>query len=96
VNRTTGEEISSKGGWAEAGVDLTHAYSLFVGYTIDAPGRDDLPTGARSRNGAWFVANRWTVRPVVFGADYLRWKTEYVEAPDGTDNRANVYVVYSF
>lgn len=96
VNRGTGEEISSQGGWAEALFDVTGAWSVFMGYTIEAPDREDLPTGARSRNGAWYVGNRWAVRPVLFGADYLRWMTEYLGAPKGTDNRVNAYVVYSF
>jgi hypothetical protein len=96
VNRTTGEEIASQGGWAELGADLTPAYTIAVGYTIEVPEEDDLPSGARSRNGAWFVTNRFTARPVVIGADYLRWKTDYLGGAEGTDNRVNVYVTYSF
>jgi hypothetical protein len=96
VNRTTGEEISSRGGWAELGADLTPAYTIAVGYTVEVPEEDDLPSGARSRNAAWFVTNRFTARPVVIGADYLRWKTDYLGGSEGTDNRVNVYVTYSF
>ena len=96
VNPTTGEEISSAGGWAEAGLDLTRRYTLWLGYTLDSPDEDDLFAGANSRNSAWFVVNRWTVKPVVIGLDYLYWKTEYVGVPDGTDNRVNLYVIYNF
>ena len=96
INRTTGEEIASRGGWAEAALDLTRAYTVSLGYTVDSPRREDLAANARSRNGAWFITNRWTVKPVVVGLDYLRWTTEYLGLPDGTDNRFNAYVVYSF
>jgi hypothetical protein len=96
VNPTTGEEISSMGGWAEAGLDLTRFYSLWLGYTLDSPDEDDLFAGAKSHNSALFVVNRWTVKPVVIGLDYLYWKTEYVGAPEGTDNRLNAYVIYNF
>jgi hypothetical protein len=96
LNRQTGKEIESKGGWAELGLDLTKVWSISGGYTIDMPEKADLGNGFRSRNEAWFVVNRWNVRPMLFGADYLRWKTEYVGAPEGVDNRANVYVIYNF
>lgn len=96
VNRTTGSEISSRGGWAEAGLDVAKAYTLSVGYTVDTPDRDDLPSGGRSRNGAWYVANRWSVKPLVLGADYLRWTTEYADGPKGTDNRVNAYAIFNF
>lgn len=96
INRTTGDEISSHGGWAEAALDVTRVYTASVGYTLDTPRREDLPAGARSRNGALFITNRWTVKPVVVGVDYLHWTTKYVAAPQGTDNRFNAYVVYSF
>jgi hypothetical protein len=96
VNRTTGETIASSGGWTELAFDVTSRYAASVGYTVDTPRREDLPAGARSRNGAWFITNRWTVKPVVVGIDYLHWTTEYLGLPEGTDNRFNAYVVYSF
>jgi hypothetical protein len=96
VNRATGEEIGSRGGWVELGVDLTGAYTVWLGYAVDAPEEDDLFAGARSRNGAWSIVNRVALRPLVLGVDYLRWTTEYVGAPHGTDNRVNAYLIYSF
>jgi hypothetical protein len=97
INRTTGRGIDSRGGWVEVGGDLAPRYSLFAGATADAPDEDDLPTGGRSWNGAWYVVNRFNAgRPFVLGADYLRWRTEYRDLPDGTDNRVNIYAIYNF
>jgi hypothetical protein len=97
ITRATGVEVDSKGGWIEAGYDFTRRYSAFVGYTIDSPDEEDLPVGGRTRNGAWYIVNRFVAgRPFTVGADYLRWTTEYRGAPRGTDNRVNAYVIYNF
>ena len=97
INRSTGDEIGSTGGWVELGGDVTPGYALFAGYTIDAPDRDDVAPGGRTENAAWFVTNRFSFgRPVIFGVDYLRWRTEYRGLPAGTDNRVNAYVTYNF
>lgn len=96
VNRLTGREISSRGGWTELGIDVTVHHSLVAGFTVDTPHEEDLAIGGRRRNGSWFVVNRWTIRPVTLGVDYLRWTTKYLGAPEGTDNRVNAYFLYSF
>jgi len=96
INRTTGEGIASKGGWVEIGGDVTAHYAIFGGYTIDSPEEDDLPSGGRKRNGAWFIVNRWNTGPFVFGIDYLYWTTDYKGSPRGTNNRANAYFIYNF
>ena len=97
INRVTGAGIDSTGGWAEIGGDLVGRYGVFAGYTIDSPDRDMVPAGGRTRNSAWYIANRFTAsRPLVFGVDYLRWRTEYRGGPSGTDNRINAYAAYSF
>ena len=97
INRTTGRGIESHGGWAEIGGDVTARYSLFAGVTADIPDADDVPPGGRTRNGAWYLVNRVNAgRPLVVGADYLRWRTEYAGLPAGTDNRVNAYVIFNF
>jgi hypothetical protein len=97
INRATGSVISSRGGWIEAGSEVTPRHAIFVGYTVDAPDRDELPPDGRTRNGAWFLVNRWNAGPpFTVGVDYLRWTTKYMDRPTGTDNRMNVYAIYSF
>lgn len=96
INSRTGDEIRSRGGWVEVGADLHPRYSVFVGYTIDSPESEDVPSGGRTRNAAWFIANKWNARPFGAGVDYLHWTTRYAGAPSGTDNRVNAYVTYSF
>lgn len=97
INRGTGQEIGSRGGWLEIGGDLNAQYAVFAGYSLDSPDADEVPAGGRTQNGAWFLANRFTVaRPFVVGVDYLRWRTEYRGLPAGTDNRINAYAIYNF
>jgi hypothetical protein len=97
VNVATGREIDASGGWLELGLDLTKVYSLYFGYTVDDPSDEDLPDGGRTRNGAWYLVNRFKIaRPFMIGIDYLNWQTEFKGLPEGDDNRFNLYLVYNF
>jgi hypothetical protein len=97
INRTTGEGIDSQGGWGEISTDVTPRYSIFAGYTIEAPDAEQVPASGRTRNSAWYLGNRFSAgRPFVVGIDYLRWETEYRGLPSGTDNRVNLYFTYNF
>lgn len=97
INRGTGQEIGSRGGWFEIGGELSTRYAVFAGYSLDSPNADEVPAGGRTQNGAWFLASRFTVgRPFAVGVDYLRWRTEYRGLPAGTDNRINAYAIYNF
>lgn len=96
VDRDRGREIASKGGWAEIGGNITNRYAIFAGFTVDSPDEDDVPAGGRTRNGAWFIVNRWNAGPLVLGVDYLHWTTRFNDAPRGINNRFNAYIVYSF
>lgn len=97
INRGTGREIDSSGGWVELGVKVSDRYSLYGGVTLDDPKDEDLAAGGIRRNGSTYLVNRWSFgKEFLLGLDYLRWKTEFVGLDDGTDNRLNLYVVYNF
>lgn len=97
INPLTGATIKSSGGWGELGGVVVPQYSLFVGYTLDAPVADAVPNGGRTENGAWYLVNRWTgADPFVVGVDYLRWQTKYRGLATGLDHRINAYVTFSF
>lgn len=97
VNTATGEEIASRGGWAELGWKGGGPYSIYAGGTLDDPDDDDLRPGDRSENSAWYLVQRLDFGPAFrVGLDYLHWTTDYVGLDEGTDNRLNLYVVYFF
>ena len=97
VNRATGEEIASRGGWAELGWTSGGAYSIYAGGTLDDPDDDDLSPGDRTENSAWYLVQRLDfARAFRVGLDYLHWTTDYVGLDEGIDNRLNLYVVYFF
>lgn len=97
INPLTGARIKSSGGWGELGAAVLPQYSLSLGYTLDAPVADAVPNGGRTRNGAWYLVNRWTAAdPLVVGVDYLRWQTKYRGSATGLDHRVNAYVTFSF
>jgi hypothetical protein len=97
VNPLTGEEIDSRGGWIEVGGELPSSYQAFLGYTIDRPDNEQIPSGGRTRNSAVYLANRFTFSSkFTIGLDVLRWRTEYQGLPEGLDNRLNAYLIHSF
>jgi hypothetical protein len=92
----TGMEIDSRGGWAELDV-RNGMHDLSVGFTIDDPENAQVPLGGATENRAWHVTNRFTLGPpLALGIDYLYWRTDYRALPKGTDNRVNLYFIYSF
>jgi hypothetical protein len=96
INTTTGEEIESRGGFVELGWQATPRYQVSAGYSRDDPDNGDVGSGGRANNEIWYLANRWKYDSVTIGLDYLNWTTEYVGFGDGTDNRFNAFIQYSF
>ncbi len=97
VNAATGREIRGRGGWSEANIKVSRYYSINPGFSTDDPVDADLPTGGRTRNQAFYVANRITPGGnFLFGADYLRWRTSFKGFRRGVDNRVNLFLQYSF
>jgi hypothetical protein len=97
VNVAAGREIRGRGGWSEASVKLSRYLTVSPGFTTDDPVDDDIPAGGRTRNRAFYVANRITpAAAFLLGADYLRWKTNYRGLLPGVSNRVNIFVQYNF
>ncbi len=96
INTTTGEEIASKGGWAEVGWKTGPNYSVHAGYSRDDPDNKDLNQGGRETNKIWYLANRFTFDPIEIGLDYFNWTTEYLGFDEGDDNRFQFFVSYKF
>ncbi len=97
INLTNGREIRGRGGWSEANVKVTRYLSLNPGFSTDDPVDEDIPNGGRTRNRAFYIANRITPGGnFVFGADYLRWLTTYKGLRRGLDNRVNLFLQYNF
>jgi hypothetical protein len=97
VNLATGREIRGRGGWSEANITVSRYLSLNPGFSTDDPVDGDLPNGGRTRNRAFYFANRITPsRNFLIGVDYLRWLTTFKGLKSGLDNRVNIFLQYSF
>lgn len=96
INPTTGREITSAGGWAEFGFQVDPKYRVAVGYSLDDPRNGDVAANGRTRNYAWYLANKWKMGPVEFGLNYLYWTTDYKGLRRGIDNRFSFFVVHRF
>jgi len=97
VNAATGREIRGRGGWSEANVRVSRYLSINPGFSTDDPVDADLPNGGRTRNRAFYFADRITPGGnFLMGADYLRWRTDYKGLRRGVDNCVNLFLQYSF
>jgi hypothetical protein len=97
INLANGREIRGRGGWSEANFKLSRYFSFNPGFSTDDPVDRDVPNGGRTRNQAWYLANRITPGGnFLIGADYLRWRTDFKGFRRGTDNRVNIFFQYSF
>ncbi len=107
VNTTTKKEIKSYGGWIEMLYSLP-TNSIAVGYTVDDPDDNDLPSSntiassgttadGRTKNQTYYIAERF--KPgggVEIGIDYMYWQTDYKTLKNGIDNRINMVFQYNF
>jgi hypothetical protein len=97
INSATGEEIRSRGGWAEVGFQPDGSkLTYYGGYAIDNPSNDDLPVSARSRNSVMYAAVRIDFKPVLIGFEYLYWVTDYMRFNNGDTNRLVGFIQYTF
>lgn len=89
--------IASKGGWAQAQIQIKPAWSVTLGGGMDDPDDDDLSPGHRSRND-WLFANiAWQQSKAVsftFEGEYL--KTSYMQGEAGKNIRLMLVTYYRF
>jgi hypothetical protein len=97
INLLSGREIRGRGGWFEINGKVWRYLSLNPGFSIDDPLDVDIPIGGRTRNRAFFIANRITPGGnTVIGIDYLYWQTDFKGFLRGNDNRINLFLQYNF
>src|SRR5206468_3193975 len=97
INIQTAAAIRSRGGWAEANLKVHERFTLSPGFTLDDPRDEDIAAQGRTRNRAWYIANRLSLGGgLLLGADYLRWITDYKGLLRGVDNRFNLFMQYGF
>ncbi|MEZ6196591.1 MAG: hypothetical protein R3F20_12835 [Planctomycetota bacterium] len=97
INQTTGEEIEGIGGWAELYWQVTDAFGIGVGASIDNPDLADLDVAQRASNWVAYVATRLDLGDGFrMGLDGMFWKTEYVDREGGDAFRFNYFIEMSF
>jgi len=97
INVQNGREIRGRGGWSEIGVKVSRYWAFYPGFTTDDPVDRDLSAGSRTRNRAFYFGNRITPGGnFTIGADYLRWRTDFLGFAKGIDNRLNIFFQYGF
>jgi hypothetical protein len=96
LNVPLGREIDSHGGWVELGL-RRGKYGFTTGFTMDDPADADVAASGITQNRAWYVTNQFRVAPpVMAGVDYIYWRTQFKGANNGTDNRVNAYIAFTF
>jgi hypothetical protein len=97
INKTTGDEIGSMGGWAELVLAASDKLRFHAGSTIDDPDNGDVPAGSAQRNFSGYVGTikDWA-SGLRTGFDVIYWDTEWAASDDGEGLRANLYFQYNF
>jgi hypothetical protein len=97
VNTVTRNVISAMGEWTQVNYKLSDKWQYNAGFGIDNPSDRDLNTGDRGKNGFIFLNALFKpISPLTIGLEYSRWKTEYVDMSDGTDNRFQTSFIYTW
>jgi hypothetical protein len=106
VNKVTGQEIQSKGGWGQLALRPSSSCEVFVGGSIDDPDDKDLVSRAdvESSGGSLIYsdvgrAENWTAFGSVkyrpwskfrMALEYIYWRTDYAGLESGTCDRFNL------
>ncbi len=91
--------VSTVGGWAELGMQATPSYKIVVGGALEKPNEDDLDAlaEARTQNMAIYLVQHFTpLEKIKFAFEYLFWTTEYKSGNDGSANRIDAHMTFSF
>ena len=97
VNKDTGEEIASSGGWVHLLVEPGEGWKLYAGAMMDTPDEDAVPEGGRTSNQAFYVVNRYRPwKSFQAAVEYVNWTTGYKGLDDGTANRVDIHFTYNF
>ena len=97
INRTTGSEIASAGGWAEVQYSANATTKFHVGATLDDPHNEDLLAGNPKRNSTVYAGTimDWDCG-LRTGFDAIYWETEWTGQGLGTAMRFDLYFQYNF
>lgn len=97
VNAVDGEEINSRGGWAQVSYQPYLQWKTNVGFGIDDVDNSDINTNDRGRNNYYFANVLYNlIPPVTIGLEYSYWNTDVKGASNGTDNRIQTSVIYAW
>ena len=97
VNRETGEEIASSGGWVHLLVKPGEGWKLYAGAMMDTPDEEAVPEGGRTSNQAFYVVNRYRPwKSFQAAVEYINWTTEHKGLHDGTANRVDIHFTWNF
>lgn len=88
--------IKSMGGWAQFSYQY-NKWKYNAGAGIDDPRNKQLSTGMRARNTFYFGNFYYNlIPPVNLCLEYSHWETDYINKHDGTNNRIQTSVIYSW
>lgn len=96
ITSTRATAVHAHGGWAELGWRGAHT-QLRGGFTMDDPDAEDLASGCRDLNTAWWgTLVRDAGSGLTYGVEVSRWETEYVTLSTGRSWRVQGSVIFTF
>lgn len=96
INTQTGDEIRSRGGWAQLEFKANSNFTFYGGFSIDDPIDTDVHTGGRLGNQMYYLAAIAKFGSFTTGLEAVDWTTRHSGAARGESNRYRLYFSYSF
>lgn len=97
---TTGEHgVETRGGWAQAQINLSRKWQANLAYGIEAPNASQLPVGNRSRNQTYMGNVMYKISPALTWAwEYRRFLADFRNqlAAGERGDHVNMAVAYTF
>ncbi|HNR12980.1 MAG TPA: DcaP family trimeric outer membrane transporter [Thermodesulfobacteriota bacterium] len=97
VNAIEGDEVMSRGGWAQVSYQPYQQWKTNFGFGIDDPDNGDINAGGRTFNKYYYANVLYNlIPPVTLGLEYSYWNTGIKDQSNGTDNRIQTSIIYAW
>jgi hypothetical protein len=90
-------DIEGWGAWAQAGIDFTRHWSVWLYYGTDDPDDEDVRAATADRLSSWLFVPmlRYRAGPYSLGLEWLHNKTDYALGPAASAERAGNQIALS-
>lgn len=97
INTAKEVGIGTMGGWTQVNYLLTGKHTINAGYAQEKVDEDDVNVGNRIKNEVFYGNIMCVVtKEVKAGFEFAHFRTKYFRIADGTNNRINASIIYTY